>query len=87
MKQGKIFVVGAGVLLILLAAPVWAYDQPLPTVNLGLTTFMDGGPPAGPGFYYTGYLQYYTADELVDHPSPVLADADVDVWAYLNQFI
>jgi anthranilate 1,2-dioxygenase (deaminating, decarboxylating) large subunit len=65
-----------------------AYEQPLPTVNLGLTSFLDGGPPAGPGFYYTGYLQFYTTDTLADHPNPVLrADGEVDVWAYLNQFI
>jgi anthranilate 1,2-dioxygenase (deaminating, decarboxylating) large subunit len=73
------------VLTAFLSTPAVAYVQSQPTINLGFTSFMDGGPPAGPGFYYTGYGLYYTADELVDHP--VVPDADVDVWAYINQFI
>lgn len=75
---------GACLLLIpLLTAPAWAFDQP--SVNLGFTSFMDGGPPAGPGWYFTEYIQYYTADELVDYgPDP---DADVDAWISLNQLI
>ena len=85
MKHWRSFLLGVCILTFLGVTPVGAYVQPLPTVNLGLTSFVDGGPPAGPGFYYTGYFQYYTADELVDHP--VIPDTDVDVWAYLNQFI
>ncbi|MFO1429304.1 MAG: transporter [Candidatus Competibacteraceae bacterium] len=65
-----------------------AYDLP-PGINLGLTSFLDGGPPAGPGFYFTQYLQYYTADKFMDKngdripfPNPRL-----DVWAAASQFI
>lgn len=59
-----------------------AYDQP--SVNLGFTSFLDGAPPAGPGFYFTEYLQYYTADKLADLPIP---NPKVEAAVSLNQFI
>ncbi|OHB64908.1 MAG: hypothetical protein A2Y76_12825 [Planctomycetes bacterium RBG_13_60_9] len=70
------------VVLLLLTPAAWAYQQP--TVNLGFTSFMDGGPPAGPGFYFAEYVQYYTASEFADLPVP---NAELNVWASLNQFI
>jgi anthranilate 1,2-dioxygenase (deaminating, decarboxylating) large subunit len=70
------------VLAALLAAPVAAFDQP--SVNLGFTSFVDGGPPAGPGFYFAEYIQYYTADKLTDGP-PI--DPELSVWVSLNQFL
>lgn len=79
-------------LLSLLAAvlivTVPAGGQTLPSVNLGLTSFLDGGPPAGPGFYYQQYLQYYTADTLTNaNGDDTGAIDDLDVWASLHQFI
>lgn len=83
MRCSRPSMLGASLLLVsLLVAPVAAFDQP--SVNLGFTSFMDGGPPAGPGFYFTEYIQYYTSDELVDGPP---MDPELDVWVSLNQFI
>ena len=66
-----------------------AYD--LPPVNLGLTSFLDGGPPAGPGLYLSQYFQYWTSDKFKDKDGnnilPSFADEDLDVWISATQFI
>ena len=68
---------------------VHAYD--LPSVNLGFTSFLDGGPPAGPGFYFTQYLQYWSSDNFTNHEGNDLllssADEDLEAWIGLTQFI
>lgn len=83
--------IGVGVVLAiaLIAAPVQAYD--LPALNLGFTSFLDGGPPAGPGWYFTQYLQRWTSDKFTDQDGdrllPHFADEDLEAWISLTQFI
>jgi hypothetical protein len=76
--------------LSLVKSPV-AYGYELPSVNLGFTTFLDGAPPAGPGLYFTEYVQYWTSDDFTDYDGdnllPSVADEDLEAWISLSQFI
>jgi len=92
MKQIKSLVIAACIQASMFCGSgLLAYD--LPPVNLGLTSFLDGGPPAGPGFYFTEYGQYYHASRLNDtggrelFPKSVFPNQKLDVWASLSQFI
>ena len=77
--------------LSLLSVPSYAYEQP--PINLGFTSFLDGAPPAGKGWYFTEYVQLYSADDFTnshgDNNSlfPDGKDPDLDVWVSLSQFI
>jgi anthranilate 1,2-dioxygenase (deaminating, decarboxylating) large subunit len=75
--------------MVLSSGSAGAYD--LPSVNLGFTSFLDGGPPAGPGLYLSQYLQYWTSDKFTDQNGdrllPSQADEDLDVWISLTQLI
>jgi hypothetical protein len=64
-----------------------AYD--LPALNLGFTSFLDGGPPAGPGFYFTEYGQWYHADQFPGLPLPPGAPKpdSIDAFVSLSQGI
>ncbi len=68
---------------LLLASTASAYDQP--AVNLGFTSFLDGIPPAGPGWYAAQYVQFYTSDKLPDLPFP--GDPELEAWISLTQVI
>ena len=65
------------------AGPGWAYDEP-GGLNLGFTSFLDGGPPAGPGLYYSEYLQWYYAQSFPGAPLPLVR---LNAWIALQQLI
>jgi len=75
-------------LVVLGSVPTRAAAQALPPVNLGFTSFLDGGPPAGPGFYFQQYVQYFASDRFQNGDGrkvPLLGD--LDVWVSLSQLI
>jgi len=72
------------VLTLLLASSAWAYQQPL-GLNLGFTSFMDGAPPAGPGWYIAEYISYRHANRFANIPGG--SDPGLNVWVNLNQFL
>ncbi len=82
MMKNLCIVLSALIALTLFSGSAFAYLQP--NVNLGFTSFLDGGPPAGPGHYISEYLQYYSADELVGGPP---GKGEVDAWILMNQYI
>ncbi|MFP3870234.1 MAG: transporter [Syntrophobacteria bacterium] len=74
---------------LLWAPSAQAYDLPL-GLNLGFTSFLDGAPPAGPGFYYTQYLQFIGSNKFTDDDGDDLlpgSGEDLDAWVSLSQFI
>ena len=87
MKHRYIRVILTLCLFAVIPGSAAAYD--LPSVNLGFTSFLDGGPPAGPGYYFSQYFQYYTSDQFNDGNGNAIPfpDPDLDVWVSLSQGI
>ncbi len=77
----------------LLSSSAFAYD--LPPLNLGYTSFLDGAPPAGPGWYFQQYIQFYRDGRLKDKAGDNLLlptargmeTADIDVTSSLTQLV
>lgn len=62
----------------------------LPPVNLGATSFLDGGPPAGPGIYGVQYLMRYESSRFNDAngaANPGIPNPHLEVWTSLTQVI
>jgi hypothetical protein len=90
MKMIKKFAVLFSLMgIIFLSLPVHAYE--LPSINLGFTSFLDGGPPAGPGFYFAQYVHYWNSDEFKDQDGnrllPASAHEEFKAWVSLTQFL
>ncbi|MGD9243738.1 MAG: hypothetical protein PVH36_02340, partial [Desulfobacterales bacterium] len=83
-----IMIIGVSLSLVKLPS-AYSYDLPL-GLNLGFTSFLDGAPPAGPGFYFTQYVQYLNSDDFTDDDGngllPSFADEDLEAWISLSQF-
>lgn len=80
---------GAMLLLAGPHSPQPAAAQGLPPVNLGATSFLDGGPPAGSGVYLSQYFQYFDSNRFLDGDGRTIPfpDADLEVWTSLTQVI
>lgn len=89
MKRICIIVFVLSLMVGLPSMSVQAYD--LPSVNLGFTSFVDGTPPAGPGHYFTQYVQYWNSKRFMDKDGdsllPNVTDEDLDAWIGLTQYI
>jgi len=72
---------------LLITTNAFAYDEPV--VNLGYTSFFDGGPPAGPGLYFQDYFQYYSTNRFNDNLGNRLSlpQTDLNVTANITQLI
>jgi hypothetical protein len=81
--MNKMKLLAAVVVLLCVAAPAYALNQP--AVNLGFTNFLDGASP-GPGWYWTTYLQVLHATDL-KNDAGLPEDINLDGFLNLNQII
>jgi len=89
MKRFVRVIIGSILMLGLQFSSVKAYD--LPSLNLGFTSFVDGTTPAGPGHYFTQWVQYYNSKRLTNEDGdpilPGFADEELNAWISLTQYI
>lgn len=64
-----------------------SFASDLPTVNLGLSSFVDGAVPAGSGWYAQTYFQNYRADSIRDtHGNKIaLPQSEIDYQSIVQQ--
>lgn len=74
-------------MLALVGGAANAYD--LPTVNLGMTSFLDGGMPDGKGLYLSEYFQNYSSNRLRDKDGhkQALPRTDLDYQVLVTQLV
>ncbi len=82
MRRIKTGFIAGVAMLWMCGTAVMGYD--LPAVNLGFTSFLDGIPPAGPGWYVANYLQYYQSDSFKDADGKTLPFPDPELKAWIN---
>ena len=90
LRKGLMLVAVCLCVVLLNLPAARAYDLPL-GINLGFTSFLDGGPPAGPGLYFTQYFQYLHSDTFKDKDGnsalPPFTKPDLNAYISLSQFI
>ncbi|MCP3867967.1 MAG: phenol degradation protein meta [Gammaproteobacteria bacterium] len=69
---------------MLISLSARAYD--LPPLNLGYTSFLDGAPPAGPGWYFQQYVQFFNNGEFQDGSGNSLPP-EIDVTSGISQLV
>lgn len=82
MRRVKVWSCIGITMLLMGGALVRGYDQP--AVNLGFTSFLDGIPPAGPGWYVANYVQFYQSDTFKDADGNTLPFPDPKLKAWIN---
>lgn len=81
LKTIKAILVGLFILCYFFnaALPTKAQDVPLPPVNLGQSSFLDG--LAGPGWLFEATVELFSSDEFKGPSGDTLpGDADFDTW-------
>lgn len=84
MKWNKLQSLIISLAIALVSSTAFAYDEPF--VNLGQTSFLDGGPPDGPGFYFQDYLQYYSSNRFNDNNGDKLPFPRQNLYITANTF-
>ncbi len=59
--------------------------QQQPFLNLGLTSFLDGAPPSGPGLYFSNYTLYYHGDTFRNIDGDPIPFPDINIFAQAFQ--